>query len=805
MKRAESTAKSKGYGPATIVAITVAALVAALAFFLTAGPRVSPCEQATLLEEARMQAAALEAYGRAEQEGRSCSAGRRGAVERSLVEADGAFAEAGVQANRKHRIAAIDGYVTGLELDPTEAGALIALGGQLAVPDSEQPANPIPEENRCEWADRLTAAGTPSAAGAVLAADPDAGKAVCEGRLAKLSAAYEAASDELFRAEELREAGDDSSARGAYAAALGINTGLGAAETGLEGLLGDESRADEVASWLEGVPGSLETALKWGIPLLVALLVVAVLVWMGLRTLAVVSSRARRTLEFVGDHTGLSLLRKVAQPELSVDVFEGGDSKEVGRAFSTLLTQALPLKTGKEAEFPFDRVAVGSTEDQLAADEIGALAKDIPQAKLLGAVLQYAARFFRRRTIKVKGHLIPAAGNRGVGIALSIEGNGMRSECRRTIWGEEFDPKPGGDGDVRWLRLVPAATVWARWQLRREMEAEEELDSEGWLADALFQSGVQWQARSDLDRAEALYAGALEQDPGLLPALHNLAAVGIHRGRYSQAIERLNRLGRELRNPKIAARWPTLSTAHLYTRTLALAYEAKANGNGDSIMLDRARTTGETLVRTLATEIIARDPSRARKSPGQEELERIHSPRDHADEILTELLDAEGPAIVLLAGITVRSRPDLAHAAVGCGEHAPISRLDLSTRTGPEPCDLINRYLLTRKNLSRRSRYNLACYHTTLAELIGGEAVAGCFENALDALDLALEGGELVEWSRLDPSLALLRDRRKAEFDKVLSNHEVQPHTDKTSKTGAGASKDQPRRKVSFGLLVERE
>lgn len=803
MKRTEGTAKSKGYGAVTIVAIAVAVSVAALAFFLTAGPRVSPCEQATLLEEARLPAAALEAYGRAEQEGGSCSTGRREAVEQSLVEADGAFAEAGVQASRRHRIAAIDGYVTGLELDPTEAGALIALGGQLAVPDSEQPAKPIPEESRCEWTDRLTAAGTLSAAGAVLAADPDPGQAACEGRLAKLSAAYEAATDELLRAEELREAGDDSSARGAYAAALGMNTGLGAAETGLESLLGDESRADEVASWLEGVPNSLETALKWGIPLLVALLILAVLVWMGLRTLAVASSRARRTLEFVGGHTGLSPLRKVAQPELSVDVFEGGDSKEVGRAFSTLLTQALPLKTGKEAEFPFDRVAVGSTEDQVAADEIGALAKDIPQAKLLGIAMQYAARLFRRRTIKIKGHLIPAAGNRGVGIALSIEGNGMRSERRRTIWAEEFDPEPGGDGDVRWLRLVPAATVWARRQLRREMEAGEELSAEGWLADALFQSGVQWQARSDIDRAEALYAGALEQDPGLLPALHNLAAVGIHKGRYTQAIERLDRLGRELRNPKIATRWPTLPTAHLYTRTLALAYEAKSDENGGS-MLNRARTTGETLVRTLATEIIERDPSRAQKSPGQEELERIHNPRNHTDATLTELLDAEGPAVVLLAGIVVRSKPDLANAAVDCGEHAPISRLDLSTRTSPEPCDLINRYLLTRKNLSRRTRYNLACYYTTLAELVGGPRVASCFKHALDALDLALEGGELIEWARLDPSLAPLRDQRKTEFDKVLSHHDVQPHTDKSSKAGASEGKDEPRRKVSLGLLIER-
>ena len=767
---------SRSYGPLAIVLIAAVVATAALVCLVIAGPTVRYCEQGVRLRDARLPEEALTAYSHAEAEGESCSYKGRRQIEVALPQASADFARGAAQAEAGMRKSAIELYVDGLEGNPAAVGAIAALAKLLGEPADGGAKGVRLAKRGCEWSSRLTAAGLLGSAGMAFATDPDPKRSVCVAADESLATANRLAESELLAAKTHEAEGEDALARSAYAAALHADTGLGAAGTGLDRTLGAQTPADEVASWLRDVPGSLESALKWVVPVVVGLLALALALWIALRQLAGARPKVRKGLEAAGTHPGVSLLRRVAQPELNVDVFEGGDPEGVGRSFSTLLSQALPEKAGKEPAFAFDRVAFGSGADQNAAEQIGALATEIPQTKLLGSVLQNLAKLFRRRKVTIRGYLIPAAGRRGVGVALTLEGSGMRSEVRKTIWEEEFDPEPGGDGGERWLRLAPAATIWARRRLQREMRPDLELSTEGWRADALLQAGVWWQARGDLGRAEALYADALERDPGLLPALHNLTVVEVHRGQYSQALRRLDRLGRELLDdPEARKRWPTLEAGHLYTRALALSYEAQKGGRVDPVALARARETATTLVRKLTAEIISRKQESDERTPGGEEPERGHATAS-VDDDLVELTNAEGPAVTLLAALSVRADPAAAAAALGCADRSPLTRKALSEHPDPGPCVLVDRYLLNRQSLSRRTRFNLACYYTALAEAAKKKRKGKCLDRALDQLDLALEGGELIAWADADPALALLRKKRRDEFDETLKRHTVSAH-----------------------------
>jgi tetratricopeptide (TPR) repeat protein len=761
--------RKRSYGPTVIVLVAALVAAAALVFLVTAGPATDYCERAALLREARQPEEALAAYSRAEAGGETCKdRGWRIRIETALPQADADFASAAARAEAAEGDAAVELYIAGLENDPASVGALAALGKLLSESAEGDEKGVRPAKQGCEWSTRLTAAGLPGAAEIALASDSDLKRAACVEADKSLADANRLAESRLIAGKNHEQEGNDAEARSTYAAALHADAGLGAAQTGLERTLGTETPANEVTSWLGDVPGSLQDALKWAIPVIVGVLLLALLLWIGVRQLAGAWLGLRQHLEAAGKSPGLSLLRRVAQPELHVEVFEGGDPEGTGRSFSTLLSQALSERAGKESEFVFDRVASGSEADQGAAKEIGELATEIPQTKLLGSVLTEFAKLFRRRKVTIRGYLIPAAGNRGVGVALTLEGSGMRSEARKTIWEEEFDPQPGSGKAERWLRLVPAATIWARRRLQREMRPDLKLSAEGWRADALLQAGVWWQARGDLGRAEALFADALERDPGLLPALHNLTVVEVHRAQYSQALARLDRLSRELRDPQARERWPTLETGYLYTRALALSYEARKDGSVDSAKLSLALETASTLVREL--------PAKAAKTPGAEELERAHAPAP-GDEDLVELTNAEGPAVALLAALTVQGDRTAAIRALNCPDQSPLSREDLNKRPSLGPCALVDRYLLTRQSLSRRTRFNLACYYTVLAEATRGEDRDNCLDDALDQLDLALEGGELIAWASGDPALAFLKEERKDEFNEALERHTVGTHS----------------------------
>jgi Tfp pilus assembly protein PilF len=596
----------------------------------------------------------------------------------------------------------------------------------------------------------------------------------CEKALAQVRSKQRTASKHLRKARRLARSDKAADARAEYALALLANADLAAAKAELEESIDEESELDGAESWLAGIPGTVEGWLDWLLPLVLLGLVALVLAWMAVRETAAKSSRLRGGFEWLGKRPFLSSFTKAATPQVTVEDFDGDESTAEGKDFSTLLTAELPKQAGREPAFPFDRVTKGSEEDGVAADLTKVLAA-APATTLFGNLVQFLSRLFRRRSVQISGHLLPVS-DRGAGVTIVLRGAGMTARSSITLWEDGYDPRPGGSGAERWLRLVPAATVWVRWQLASAHGPHGwKPESDGWRSDAQFRSGVAWQSLQKWSRAETLYAEALDSDPTLLPAAHNLALMEVRAERYGPAEERVRKLLAELErrrsDPKVkvnpAERWPTLDTASLYTLTLALAYPTTtvpgkavlATGADPPLV---ALATARSLVRTLSCQLRHREKS------------------DLDEPTLRELERAESPSIVVLAGLTIRCEPTTRAAAlagIGANPARPkVVRADLCERLEKlDPWELIEGYALRLPNPSRRTYYNLACYYTTLAGMASGKK-GECEDRALAALGNALQSSALRPWAEKDPSLAALRVARKTEFDAILSQYTIEPH-----------------------------
>lgn len=209
--------------------------------------------------------------------------------------------------------------------------------------------------------------------------------------------------------------------------------------------------------------------------------------------------------------------------------------------------------------------------------------------------------------------------------------------------------------------------------------------------------------------------------------------------------------------------------------------------------LATALTTSRTLVRRLLGELV----------------EANHS---------TSLERAESPSIMLLASLIVKDDPSLGPAAArqalvprqqpappdssegAASKPAPrLSRrelLDHLDEVGPQ--ELVD-YVLRQNHVSARTRYNLACYYTTLAA-VGGEATRkGCLELALKSLERSLEGGGLTDWASRDPSLQLLRTALPKRFAEALADHALSPHT----APSAAAPEEKEEEETESGAVTE--
>ena len=375
------------------------------------------------------------------------------------------------------------------------------------------------------------------------------------------------------------------------------------------------------------------------------------------------------------------------------------------------------------------------------------LLTETPATKLLGSALSMLSKLFRRRTILVTGHLAPPAG-KGAGVFLSIEGNTRGLNESTTLWERTYDPLPGSKGALRWLLLIPAASAWTRWYLAEAQNPTKKLPTERWRADALFESAQAWQLGGDRERAAALYTEALEREPGLPPAAHNLSVIEVRKHRYKPARERVEELRRVLRGGgadgggdagEMAAQWPTLDTASLYTLMLTLAYpEIDPDADPRDGDLDEAIKTGKLLVERLTGQLLT--------AVGPEEPGTKNERRKRL-EVKEQLELAEPAAVVVLASLEIRKASDEEkERAVRLATEAQpnlgrLTRKQLRNQVWVlKPWDLIYRYVEVQPNVSRRAHYNLACYHTTLSEYAEGERQAKCRERALGNLRAALIG-----------------------------------------------------------------
>jgi hypothetical protein len=750
------------------------------------------CAQGDALRTARLLDAARETYEAGDCDGLT-------GVELTEANAEELFAKAGVYASTEPADAvnskkAIDNFAAGLALDPFDEEANTALALEL---NKEL----VTDEVQCDTGANLIEDGLLTVAGVALANGLPAGIAQCETALQAHATRRTTASTHLIEARQLDGTGET---RDEYAEALKANANLTAAKTELEESLHDESCLDELASWIAGFPATLETALEWLIPLTVTLFLAALATWMIVRELAVRSRRARKALERWGRHPGFSFLRSAAVPDIEIAPFTGkGDGDLSGDDFSILLRGELFKSTAKGPAFPFDRVPVEPAPAGEQGVTLTDLITEIPATKVLGSLIQVTSKLFRRRVVLLCGHLTPAA-DKGAGVLLSLKGSRGR-DASTTLWERVYDPSPGGEGAVRWLRLVPAAALWSQWHLRWAQDPTRDKEPETWEAEALSKSAEAWELKGEARRAEALYAAALEKDPGLLPAAHNLALIEIRDGHYSRAYERVTRLREVLKTDvpcgrtaeKMQCLWPTLDAASLYTTILALAYR----GTDERGRLPKAIAEARVLVSTTAAALAQRDAETAteieEKKTKKKKKKRDGKKEESTEEMREPQLQqqfaaTEAPSVVILASLKVRSasKPGQRRAvryalSEGAGVKK-VSRAQLRDDDDLEalkPWSLIHGYVEEGPDLPRRTYYNLACYYATLLELADERYKAQLYDRALKYLNTGLIGSELVPWAKKDPSLVALREFKKrafgeTEFEKVLKARTVKSHED---------------------------
>ena len=778
------------------VALAVGALAAAAIVVAFAwcdldldAPNEALCPQGDALRTARMLEKAEATYIRARDAGEECE--NLTQVELDRAEATKHFEVANTyaaaspaspapsEAIQENSRRAIDAFAEGLELDPFESSANTGLALELKK-------GVVDIEVRCETAANFVDAGLLSMASIALSKGLEEGNPSCEDTVEELRSALTVASTHLRSA---KGKSDVDAEREAYGAALLTNANLTAAQTGLEGTLDDDSCLDEIGDWLAGVPDTLKTGLAWLIPLAIGFLLLLLAIWILVRESSARWRWARRLFEGWGKHPGFSFLYNAAVPDIEVKPFGGkGEDDLEGAGFSSLLAAEMARQVGREPAFPFDRIVKGEAPDSGTSESVVELLNEIPATKPLGSVLKLVSKLFRRRTILLTGQLTPPS-DEGAGVLLSVEGSRRDLNETTTIRERTYDPEPGEKGSSRWLRLIPAASVWARWHLQAAQDPTEKLQTDTWRADALFQSAQAWQLKGDRARAEALYTGALERDPGLLPASHNLAVLENRNRRYAHARKREEAVRAALKSTakkgtvaaELTKHWPTLDTASLYTLMLALVYpeidEEAASGDAD---LELAVAKGRKLVSTLAHELEPTAENRERK---EEEAKN--------DRTIAEQLElAEMPSVVVLASLAVRLEKDQQAKAVECAvsEGAGVVRIwrhQLREKVGEQaPWRLIHGYVLKQRNLSTRTHYNLACYFTTLSQLVEGdeekrkELRTNCQDLALESLEAALVGGKLIDWCQKDPSLAPLWGARKTDLTKILKARTIAPHTD---------------------------
>ncbi|MDQ2631782.1 MAG: tetratricopeptide repeat protein [Actinomycetota bacterium] len=233
----------------------------------------------------------------------------------------------------------------------------------------------------------------------------------------------------------------------------------------------------------------------------------------------------------------------VLRPSLRIKPFlDDGVEPKVGAATASMVETRLHELSGHKGDpetgYQLDLV-VADVElfaaDQDLASAVGAFA-DVPQLKVLVALLASLDRLVGRRSFIASGDLAPA-GKEGDGLALAVHRRN-RLHARRTLWakapssprGEGEQPNPAGFYEL----VVPAAS-WVQYEVAAGLDSDVRLlttSPESW---SRLGSALALQRQGEVLAAVKAYLEALALDPDNVGALVNLSVLisrefGLYRG-----------------------------------------------------------------------------------------------------------------------------------------------------------------------------------------------------------------------------------------------------------------------------------
>jgi hypothetical protein len=294
---------------------------------------------------------------------------------------------------------------------------------------------------------------------------------------------------------------------------------------------GGEDLGDWIVEAARAMPGIAEAA---------AILLISCLVVIALAMLAVTMSK------------------RVLRASLVVRPFiDGAVGVKVGAGMASMVEErlvgALRRKDLVEADYDLDQVAIDIellAEDNDLSKAMERLA-DVPQFKLVVAVMDLMERLLPARGLAAAGELLPA-GRDGAGVSLALY-QGNRLTARSSLWEDEVSLWfPGGSGRTRSDRrakaraqgqtdrngqsaeddaldpsphygLAAPAAWWVQYEAARVLDQNVSLVTNSAPSFSLVGIGLARERQGRVRAAEDAYASALDHDPDNVAALFNLA------------------------------------------------------------------------------------------------------------------------------------------------------------------------------------------------------------------------------------------------------------------------------------------
>ncbi len=373
-------------------------------------------------------------------------------------------------------------------------------------------------------------------------------------------------------------------------------------------------------------------------------------------------------------------------------------------------------------------------------DDLAAALKDVPQGKLLAALIPLLRTALPRDAYFVR--LKPIGGkDEAQGIAVTLAGRRSIVRAADTLWEADFNgghDTPDGEQAVPVLAIATAS--WADYAvmgLRNRLDfAQSVRGTRDARSHALFRVGLEHQRAGRFDVAQTLYAQALDVDPTNWPARFNLGVCDNRRGERQQAQARFETVVAAAREPDPSG----------FKMRNPLWYSAVYNLAATYVMCSPTLTAKarEELLPMLKELADARYEASLIAGQRSQRAAAREAARDRV-RLLERVLD---PALVMwsdLAGVTAQR----AKAAVDAPD--ALARLcDLlegaSVQELPDNAAAILSFA-ARRSVSARTAYNLACLFTRLNN----------HGYALRYLRDAAEVPDLATWAQLDPSLDALR------------------------------------------------